>query len=152
MNKLYSSNLKVHVSTYKKYSLNCFWVWRRRFLKVTPIFLFGALPLGATVSTQTTLGPYPPRMIPTQFGWNLSTGSGEEDGNVKSLYTTHDGLKMMTIAHRAFGLGELKINTSIIIKTELLQRKRTKKSNQRNSMQIPVLFIHPLLVYLVNQI
>ena len=70
-------------------------------------------------------------MIPTKFGWNLPTGSGEEDENVKSLRTTDDGRrtthdgrrttddarrttddgrKAMAIAHRAFGSGELKMS------------------------------------------
>ena len=114
MNKLYSSYIQV--STCKKSSLYCFWVWRRRFLKYTPFFFLWGPPPGpleATCSPWTNLGPYPQRMIPTKFGWNLPTGSGEEDENVKSLRTTHDarrttddgrrttdaGQKRMAIAH-----------------------------------------------------
>ena len=67
MNKLYSSYIQV--PTCKKSSLYCFWVWRRRFLKFTPFFPLGALPLGPPgghMLPMNNFGSLPPKDDPHQ--------------------------------------------------------------------------------------
>ena len=67
MNKLYSSYIRVG-STYKILWLYCFWVWRRRFCNVCPLFSFGALPRGTLgpICPIGQLGPRPPKDDPHQ--------------------------------------------------------------------------------------
>ena len=53
----------------KKSSLYCFWVWRRRFLKFTPFFPLGALPLGPPgghMLPMNNFGSLPPTDDPHQ--------------------------------------------------------------------------------------
>ena len=70
-------------------------------------------PMWATAILWTTLHPLPIRMIPTKFGWNRLTRSGEEDENVKvygrrttddARRTTDDGRKPTAIAHLSLQL------------------------------------------------
>ena len=57
------------------------------------------VPMGATHTIWRTLNPLPVRMIPAKFGYNPTMRFQEEDENVKSLRTTHDGQKRTEIAH-----------------------------------------------------
>ena len=59
----------------------------------------------------TNLNPLHPGILCAKFGWNWSSGSGEEDENVKSLQTygqtngqTDDGWQVIRKAHLSFQL------------------------------------------------
>ena len=86
MNKLQSSCKNIPICN--MYCQYCFYfVWKRRFYKFDPLSIRGPPlpPRRVTCAIPITLDPYPPRMVPTKFGQNLLTGSGEGNKNKKHL-------------------------------------------------------------------
>ena len=108
----------------------------------------------------TNLNPLHPRMLCAKFDWNWSSGSGEEDENVKSLQTdrrTDGQTDRQTTDDRwseqltwAFSSGELKTcNQSIFIIFIFIQFKSTSERTSKIFSECPriIYFLTIILSY-----
>ena len=104
MNNFYSSPNKV--STHYITGLFSFWIWRRRCLKFAWFWPLRGLPLGSHGDHTYYLNNFEsptPKDDSCQV-WLKSNHAFQEDENVKSLWTTHDGQKRTAIAHLSLRL------------------------------------------------